>query len=79
MNNQITISLLRLHQLQVVTGLPRSSIYALRKQGAFPRPVSIGARAVAWTSSGVQQWITARLNQADVARTLGSDQNGERP
>lgn len=79
MNNQITISLLRLHQVQVLTGLSRSSIYALIKQGAFPRPVLIGTRAVAWNSLAIQQWITDRLNQAYEARTLGSEQNGERP
>lgn len=78
MNNQISISLLRLHQVQVATGLPRSSIYALIKQGAFPRPVPIGARTVAWSSLAVQQWITDRVNQAAVAQTLGSEQHGER-
>ncbi|NBC33920.1 MAG: AlpA family phage regulatory protein [Alphaproteobacteria bacterium] len=40
--------LLRQQQVTEITGYPRSTIYALISQGKFPRPVKIGARAVAW-------------------------------
>jgi prophage regulatory protein len=40
--------------------LSRSTIYAAVKAGTFPAPVRIGARAVAWRVSEVEQWLEAR-------------------
>ena len=53
-------SLYRRPTVEAVTGLTRSTIYALMTRGEFPRPVCIGARAVAWCSSEVQEWIDSR-------------------
>jgi prophage regulatory protein len=41
--------------------LSRSSIYAKAARGEFPRPVSLGARAVGWLSSDVEGWIADRV------------------
>lgn len=49
--------LLRRPQVEEMTGLSRSSIYAKIAEGTFPRPVQIGARAVAWRSSDIQAWM----------------------
>lgn len=49
-----------LHRRKVVenvTGLSRSSIYAKIAEGTFPRPVQIGARAVAWRASDIRAWM----------------------
>ena len=43
--------------VEAITGLSRSGIYELMAKGAFPRPVSLGARAVAWRSDEVENWV----------------------
>jgi len=43
------------------TGLSRSTIYQMMKEGRFPKPVRIGGRAVAWPETEVDAWIDARL------------------
>ena len=42
------------------TTLSRSHLYALMKEGRFPRPVKLGRRAVGWRVEDVEAWITAR-------------------
>jgi prophage regulatory protein len=51
----------RLPRVMMRTGLSRSALYESIKQGRFPRPVPIGARAVAWSASEVDEWIAGRL------------------
>lgn len=42
------------------TGLSRSTIYEMMDRDEFPRPVKIGARAIAWPSDRVDQWMAER-------------------
>jgi predicted DNA-binding transcriptional regulator AlpA len=52
--------ILRLPQVQELTGLCRSAVYALKD---FPRAVKIGGtRASGWFESDVQGWIDAQRN-----------------
>ena len=53
--------ILRLKQTKERTGLSRSTLYALIKDGKFPTPISLGARAVGWLSSDIDAWIEARV------------------
>ena len=55
---------LRRKQVEMRTGLSRSTIYQYIKDGVFPRPVPLGPRAVAWLESDVSEWITARVKRA---------------
>lgn len=48
------------------TGLGRSTIYNYIADGSFPKPVSLGARAVAWVESEVQDWILERIEERDL-------------
>ena len=56
--------LMRLREVLAITGLSKSTIYALIAGGQFPRPVRIGRRAVGWRASEVQAWVTARPSAA---------------
>ncbi|WP_136799695.1 helix-turn-helix transcriptional regulator [Desulfosediminicola ganghwensis] len=49
--------LLRLPEVESITGLKKSAIYAWVKKGFFPPPVRLGAKAVAWRASDVQEWV----------------------
>ncbi|WP_252259922.1 AlpA family phage regulatory protein [Erythrobacter aurantius] len=48
--------LLRRREVERVVGLKKSQIYALMADGAFPRPVRIGKRAVAWPEQELNEW-----------------------
>lgn len=53
---------LRLPEVRTRTGLSRSYIYALMKEGAFPRPVRLGKRAVGWLESDLDEWMAAKYD-----------------
>jgi prophage regulatory protein len=57
-------SILRRRQVEARTGLARSTIYQYIKDGAFPKPVQLGPRAVGWIESEVSEWIGARSKVA---------------
>ena len=46
------------------TGLSRSTIYVRLDEGRFPRPVSLGARAVGWIEAEVDEWMRERINRS---------------
>jgi prophage regulatory protein len=49
--------LLRLPEVESTTGLKKSAIYVRVKDGSFPEPVRLRAKAVAWRFDEIQQWI----------------------
>ena len=55
------VRFLRLPEVLVRTGLSRSTIYVRLDQGCFPRPVSLGARAVGWIEAEVDEWMRDRI------------------
>jgi prophage regulatory protein len=46
------------------TGLSRSSIYLWISNEKFPAPVSLGARAVGWVESEVDDWVAQRIMES---------------
>ncbi|MXW09600.1 MAG: AlpA family transcriptional regulator [Gammaproteobacteria bacterium] len=58
------VRILRLPEVQRRTGLSRSTIYVRLEQGRFPKPVSLGARAVGWIESEVDEWIRERIAES---------------
>ena len=64
--------ILRRKQVEVRTGLSRSTIYARINAGTFPAPVSLGPRAVGWIEGEVQRWLSDRIEAGwGDARTIG--------
>lgn len=53
--------LLRRKEVEKISGLSRSSIYAMMKTGAFPKQVKIGQRAVAWREQEILGWVKDRI------------------
>ena len=51
----------RLPDVKAVTGLSKSSLYALIRANNFPAPVRLGPRTVAWVRSEVKQWAAERV------------------
>jgi len=57
--------LLRMPDVEIATGLKKSTIYLLMKRGEFPRCVQITARCVAWPESHVLQFVQDKITGAD--------------
>jgi len=56
-----TARLIRLPEVLAMTGLKnRQDLYLGMKKGAFPCPVKISSRAVAWRLNEIQDWIESR-------------------
>ncbi|MGA3134024.1 MAG: AlpA family transcriptional regulator [Terracidiphilus sp.] len=51
------------------TGPSRSTVYQRVSEGRFPKPVSLGARAVGWVESDIEEWISRQIENS---RTLQS-------
>jgi prophage regulatory protein len=57
---------LRLPQVMERVPYSRASIYQKISQGEFPKPIPLGARAVAWLESDIDQWISATVQSAHI-------------
>lgn len=64
--NTNPISLLRRNQVEAITGLARSTIYKLIKAGAFPKPIQLTDRAVAWPSNLIDSWVSEKLTSSEM-------------
>jgi prophage regulatory protein len=51
--------------------ISRSLRHKLIKEGKFPKPISIGARRIAFLESEIDEWISARV-AASRGKTHGS-------
>jgi len=57
-------SILRLPAVKARTGLSRSTVYLRVSEGTFPKPVSLGGRAVGWVESEIQQWLEQQIESS---------------
>jgi len=64
-NSEVVMKLIKLRDVMNTTGLGRSTIYKYIANGNFPKPVSLGVKAVAWVESEVQEWIIERIEDRD--------------
>ena len=53
--------LLSLPEVEQQTGLKKTTIYGLIRQGGFPPPIRLTRRASRWPASQVQSWIADRI------------------
>jgi prophage regulatory protein len=54
-------AILRLPTVKARTGLSRSTIYLRISEGRFPKPVSLGGRAVGWIEAEVNDWLNQQI------------------
>ena len=55
-------TILRLPSVRAETGYSRSTIYLRIAQGLWPKPVSLGARAVGWPANEVATLNASRIS-----------------
>ena len=59
-NNMHRERILRRHEVEARTGLPRSSLYRLIANGEFPKQRRLSASTVGWLESEISTWISGR-------------------
>ena len=57
-------SVLRLPAVKARTGLSRSTIYLRVSEGTFPKPISLGPRAVGWIDTEIAEWLQQRIAES---------------
>lgn len=55
---------LRLTEVQRRIPYSRSTIYLKVSRGEFPQPINLGARAVGWLESDIDEWIAQRIDKS---------------
>ncbi len=55
--------ILRLPDVQRMTGLPKSTLYYYMARGQFPRNHKLGYRIVGWLHSDVEAWLQEKINR----------------
>lgn len=53
--------ILRLPDVKDRTGLSRSSVYLRISENRFPKPISLGGRAVGWIEAEVEEWLKHQI------------------
>lgn len=51
---------LRRKEVERITSVSRSTLYAWCRRGLFPRPIQLGPRAVGWRAEEVHAWLAQR-------------------
>ena len=69
-------TILRLPEVKRSTGLSRSTIYLRIARGAFPKPVSLGGRAVGWLEAEIQEWLQRRIEASRKDDELNGSHRG---
>ena len=70
--------ILRRKQVENRTGLSRSTIYLRIQEGTFPRPISLGTRAVGWLEHEIDEWLGACIENRDRPQNVHSNSTGMR-
>lgn len=62
---KLKLNILRRPEVEHRTGLSRSTIYAMMAEGAFPKPIRLGKRAVGWSEGAIAEWLLSRLEASE--------------
>jgi prophage regulatory protein len=57
--------ILRRRDVENLTGLSRSTLYAMMATGNFPSPIKLGKRAVGWQDEDLTKWIASRPKKSN--------------
>lgn len=52
--------LLRRQEVEERCQLSRSTLYRMMREGEFPEPIKVGARAVRWPELEIEAWLSDR-------------------
>ena len=53
----MTLNVFRRPEVERITGLSRSTLYAMIAEDEFPKPIRLGKRAVGWREADIAAWL----------------------
>ena len=56
---------IRIKEVQLVTGLPRATVYQKMAEGVFPKNFRLTPRIVGWLADEIAAWQQARIAERD--------------
>lgn len=56
----MSVRVYRLKEVCALIKLSPASIYRLIEAEAFPKPIRIGVKAVAWRETDLEEWLASR-------------------
>ena len=62
----MAITVLRLPAVKKRTALSRSTIYLRMANNEFPKPISLGGRAVGWLEQDIDEWIVEKIEESRI-------------
>jgi prophage regulatory protein len=62
--------ILRLPEVEAMTGRKRTAIYDAIAVGKFPPPVPLGERAVGWLEDEIADWVEGRIAEREARRAV---------
>lgn len=71
----MSTKVLRLPDVESITGLSRSTIYKKIKAGTFPKYMKLGSRSTGWLASDVESWVQSCIygNMSDQSSGGGDE------
>jgi prophage regulatory protein len=54
------VNILRHPQVLRITGLSRTTLWRLERQGRFPKRLRLASNSVGWLDADIQRWIESR-------------------
>jgi prophage regulatory protein len=64
--------ILRIAEVEAMTGKARTQIYDDIEEGKFPQPVPLGERAKGWVSDEIAGWVAARITERNKQKEVES-------
>jgi prophage regulatory protein len=64
----MTETFLRRRDVERLTGLSRSSLYAMMAEGRFPKQFKISGRAAAWSEREISDWQAKKIANRDLGK-----------
>jgi len=61
--------ILRRKEVELRTGLSRSTIYERIRLGTFPAPIPLGPRSVGWVEEEIDAFLADRIAERDRSKT----------
>jgi prophage regulatory protein len=58
---------IRRQAVEELTGLAKSTIYQMMREGRFPRAVKLGGRAVAWPECEIHNWLEEKIAEREAS------------
>lgn len=59
--------LIRIGEVEHLTGLKKSTLYRLIQESKFPPPLRLTAKASAWNETAILQWVQERIKEGGAA------------